>query len=82
MNARKYFKRSFGLSLDARRARLAAALLRLAARVDLFVARWLARCAANAEAAQGWFDTDRRPARGFGIGASLVVSSPNWDESP
>jgi hypothetical protein len=60
MNARKVFKRLFHP-----RFTLAAAQLRLAALVDEFVARWLARCAANAEAAQRLFTSDRKPARGF-----------------
>jgi hypothetical protein len=81
MNARNNFKRSFHQRLDARPV-LAAAQRRLAAWVDLRVARWLERCAANAEAAQHLFKTDRKPTREFGVGASLVVSSPFWDESP
>jgi hypothetical protein len=40
------------------------------------VARWLERCATNAEAAQRLFKTDRKPTREFGMGVSLVVSSP------
>jgi hypothetical protein len=81
MNARNDFKRPSDRSLDARPV-LAAARLRFAARVDLLVARWLERCATNAEAAQRLFKTDRKPAREFGMGVSLVVSSPRWDESP
>jgi hypothetical protein len=46
------------------------------------VARWLERCATNAEVAQRWFKTDQKSAPEFGIGVSLVVSSPRWDESP
>ena len=81
MNARNDVKRPSELNLDARHV-LAAARLRFAARVDLLVARWLERCATNAEAAQRLFETDRRPTREFGMGVSLVVSSPRWDESP
>ena len=81
MNARNYVKRPSDQSLDARRV-LAAAQLRFAAWVDFLVARWLERCAANAEAAQWLFKADRKPTLGFGIGVSLVVSSPRWDESP
>jgi hypothetical protein len=64
MNARKNFKRSSDQSLDARLV-LAAAQLRFAARVDFLVARWLERCATNAEAAQRLFKTDRKPTREF-----------------
>ena len=81
MNARNEVKRPSNQNLDARLV-LAAAQLRFAARVDLLVARWLERCAANAEAAQRLFKNDRKPAREFGMGVSLVVSSPRWDESP
>jgi len=56
------------------------AQLRFAARVDFLVARWLERCATNVEAAQRLFKTDRKPTREFGMGVSLVVSSPRWDE--
>jgi hypothetical protein len=51
MNARNDVKRPSDQSLDARLV-LAAAQLRFAARVDFLVARWLERCATNAEAAQ------------------------------
>ena len=81
MNARNEVKRPFDLSLDARFV-LAAAQLRFAAWVDVLVARWLERCATNAESAQRLFKTDRKPTREFGMGVSLVVSSPRWDESP
>ncbi len=81
MNARNDVKRRSDGSLDARFV-LAAAQLQLAARVDFLVARWLERCAANAEAAQRLFKTDRTPTRDFGMGASPVVSCPRWDESP
>ncbi len=81
MNAYNDFKRPSHRSLDARLV-LAAAQRRVAARVDFLVARWLERCATNAGAAQRWFKTDRKPAREFGAGVSLVVSSPRWEESP
>ena len=81
MNARNDVKRPSDQSLDARLV-LAAARLRFAAWVYYFVAHWLVRCAANAEAAEGLFRTDRKPVREFGMGVSLVVSSPRWDESP
>ena len=81
MNAHNDFKRPSDQSLDARLV-LAAAQLRFAARVDFLVARWLERCATNAEVAQRWFKTDREPTPEFGTGVSLVVSSPRWDESP
>ena len=76
MNARNDVKRPSDQSLDARLV-----LAAFAARVDFLVARWLERCATNAEAAQRLFKTDRKPTREFGIGVSLVVSSPRWDES-
>ena len=79
MNARNNVKKPSNQSLDAR---LAAAQLRFAALVDFLVARWLERCATNAEVAQRLFKTDRKPTREFGMGVSLVVSSPRWDESP
>lgn len=78
MNARNEVKRPSDQSLDAR---LAAAQLRFAARVDFLVARWLERCATNAEAAQRLFKTDPKPTRELGLGLSHVVSSPRWDES-
>ena len=78
MNAQNDFKKRPHRRLNARRA-LAAARLRFAALVDVLVARWLERCAANVEAAQWLFETDRKPARGFAM--RLVVSSPRWDES-
>jgi hypothetical protein len=55
MNARNDFRRPFDLSVDSARLVLAAAQLRLAARLDFLVARWLERCATNAEAAQRLF---------------------------
>ena len=67
---------------DNARLVLAAAQLRFAARVDFLVARWLERCATNAETGQRLFKTDWKPKREFGMGVSLVVSSPRWDESP
>ena len=81
MNARNNVKRPSDQSLDARLV-LASAQLRFAARVDFLVASWLERCATNAEAAQRLFKTDRTPTLELGMGVSLVVSSPNWDESP
>lgn len=81
MSARNDVKRRSYLSLKARRV-LAAARRRLAARVDVLVARWLERYAANAEAAQVLFEIHRKPTRDFRIGMGLVVSSPRWDESP
>ena len=62
MNARNDVKRPSDQSLDARHV-LAAAQLRFAARVDFLVARWLERCATNAEAAQRLFEADPTPAR-------------------
>lgn len=82
MNARDNVKKS---SRQVTRARhvLAAAQLRFAAQVDVLVAGWLERCAANVEAAQQLFKADREPTREFGTGGvGLVVSSPHWDESP
>jgi hypothetical protein len=40
---------------------LTAVRLQFAARLDLLVARWLARCAANIEAAQELFKADQEP---------------------
>ena len=81
MNAHNDAKRPSDQSLHARPV-LAAAQLRFAARVDFLVARWLERCATNAEVVQRWFNTDQKPTREFGMGVSLVASSPHWDESP
>jgi hypothetical protein len=78
MNARNDVKKLSKRNFNARPV-LAAVRLRLAARLDFLVARWLQRCAANIEAAQELFKTDRRPSRGFGMG---LVSSPRWDELP
>jgi hypothetical protein len=61
MNARNNVKRPFDQSLDARLV-LAAARLRFAARVDFLVARWLERCAANAEAGRPTLVRDRSEA--------------------
>jgi hypothetical protein len=55
MNARNDVKTLFDLNAGAARHVLAAAQLRLAAQLDLLVARWLERCATNAEAAQRVF---------------------------
>jgi hypothetical protein len=82
MNARNYIKRPFDPRLYARFV-LVAARLRLAPRVDSLVAHWLERCATNIEAAQGSFETDRKPPTPeAGMGVSFVVSSPRWEESP
>ena len=81
MNARKYFKRLSDQSLNARLV-LAAARQGLAARADVFVARWLERSAANAVAAQRLFEINPKPATEFGSGLRLVVPSPHWDEAP
>ena len=80
MSAHRKFKRPYYPRLDARPV-LASAQLRLAAWVDLRVARWLERCAANAEAAQRLFEADPKLPRTFGMGAGLAVSSGRWDES-
>ena len=74
MNARNDVKRSSDQSLDARLV-LAAARLRFAARVDFLVARWLERCATNAEDAQRLFKTERKPTREFGTGVSCFIST-------
>jgi len=81
MNARNDVRKPSDQSFDAWFV-LAAAQLRFAAQVDFFVARWLERCATNVEAAQRLFKTDRKPTPEFGMGVSLVVPSPHWDESP
>jgi hypothetical protein len=72
MNARNDVERPFDLRLDARLV-LAAVQLRLAARVDRLVARWLERCASNIEAAQWLFETDRKPTREFRRGLTGLV---------
>jgi hypothetical protein len=66
MNARNEVKRLSDQSLDARLL-LAEVQLRFAAWVDVLVARWLERCAANIEAAQHLFKTDQKPARELGM---------------
>jgi hypothetical protein len=71
MNAATTSKRPSDQSFDAR-VLLAAAQLRFAARVDFLVARWLERCAANVEAAQRLFETDRKLAQA----ARRQVNSP------
>jgi len=80
MNAHREIKRHFHPRFDFRRAFaavLAAAQLRLAAAVNRFVARWLERCVADIEAAQGLFNGDRRAVRDYGMGgAGLGVSAP------
>ena len=81
MNARNDVKKPSDRSLDARPV-LAAAQLRFAAQVDFLVARWLERCATKVEAAQHLFKADGKPNPEFGMGVSLAVSSPRWDESP
>jgi hypothetical protein len=80
MNARNDVNRPSDQNLDAQLV-LAADQLRFAARVDFLVARWLERCATNAEAAQRLFETDRKPTPEFEMGVSRVVSSPRWDQS-
>jgi len=80
MNARNDVKKPSDQSLDTRLV-LAVDQLRFAARVDFLVARWLERCATNAEVAQRLFETDRKPTPEFETGASLVVSSPRCDQS-
>jgi len=55
MNARNEVQRPSDQSLDARLVR-AVAQLRFAAWADVLVARWLERCATNAEAAQRLFN--------------------------
>jgi hypothetical protein len=80
MNAHNDIKRPSDQGLDARHA-LAGVRLRFAALADVLVARWLERCAAKAEVAQRWFESDRKPIPEFGMGVSLRVS-PRWDECP
>jgi hypothetical protein len=80
MSARNDVKRPSDQSLAARLV-LAAARLRLAAWIDLRVARWLERSATNVEAAQRLFKIDRKPTCEVRMDVSLV-SSPRWDESP
>jgi len=66
MNARNDFKRLSDRSLELGLV-LAAVQLRLAARVDFLVARWLQRCASEVEAAQRLFETERKPTSEFGM---------------
>jgi hypothetical protein len=80
MNAHNDVRPPSDQSLDARLVP-AAGQLRLAAGIDFLIARWLERCATNAEGAQRLFETDRKPTRELGMGVSLVVSSPRWDQS-
>ena len=72
MNARNDFKRLSDRSLELGLV-LAAVQLRLAARVDFLVARWLERCATNIETAQGFFESDRTMRREFGSGFTGLV---------
>ena len=60
MNAHNDVDRPSDRSLDASHL-LAAAQLRFAALLDALAARWLERCATNAEVAQWRFKTDRKP---------------------
>jgi hypothetical protein len=60
MKAHNGVKRPSDQSFDARVV-IAPAQVRLAALVDRLVARWLARCATNAETAQRLFKTDGSP---------------------
>jgi len=62
MNARNNFRRLSPRNFNARHA-LAAVRLRLVARVDFLVARWLQRCATNIEVAPELFKTEREPLR-------------------
>ena len=80
MNARNDVNRPSDQNLDAQLVP-AADQLRFAVRVDFLVARWLERCATNAEAAQRLFEPDRKPTPEFEMGVSLVVSSPRCDQS-
>jgi hypothetical protein len=66
MNAQSDVKKPFDQSFDPRLL-LAAVQQRLAARIDVLVARWLQRCAANVEAAQGLFETEGKPTSEFGV---------------
>jgi hypothetical protein len=66
MNAQSDVKRLSDQKLDLRRV-LAAVQLRLAARVDVLVARWLQRCVSEIEAAQSLFETEAKPTREFGM---------------
>jgi hypothetical protein len=66
-------KRVFDRYEGARRV-LAAVQLRFAAKLDHAVARWLHRCAANAESAQWVFGTDP-PQRDLEIGRAAEMHS-------
>jgi len=66
MNDRNDFKRLSDRSLELGLV-LAAVQLRLAARVDFLVERWLQRCASEVEAAQRLFETERKPTSEFGM---------------
>jgi hypothetical protein len=66
-------KRVFDRYDGARRV-LAAVQLRFAAKLDHAVARWLERCATNAESAQWLFGTDRGR-RDLEIGPAAEVHS-------
>ncbi len=79
MKAQDDFKTRFDRSLHATPLPVAARPW-LAALVDNLVARWLERCAANAEAAQVLFEAGRKPAGTFGMRVRLAA--PGWDESP
>ena len=74
MFARNDVKKPFHSS--ARRA-LAAAQRRFAAWVDVRVARWIERCARNAEAAQGLFP-DQMSAGEFGMERASSRILPTW----
>jgi hypothetical protein len=74
MFARNDFKKLFH---PKARFALAVARRRFAAWVDARVALWLARCAANVEAAQGWFpDSSAAPEFGMGREPSRLVPTP------
>src|SRR3954466_6968690 len=77
MNARNEFKKPSDRRLYAR---LVLAAAQLQAQVDLLVARWLQRRAANVEAAQRLFKSATKPGGEFGFGVGRVISSPRWDE--
>ena len=74
MYARNDFKRLFHPNA---RPVLSAARRRLAAWVDVRVARWLARCASNVEAAQRFFP-DPNPLDEFGTGREPSRLAPTW----
>jgi hypothetical protein len=72
MNARNDINKLFDQNLDARLVR-AAAQLRLAAWIDVLVARWLERRAADIEAAQRLFKGGRKRRRSEVRRGSKVV---------